>query len=210
MHTCLCVYQCKCLAHCTLTNTLPSIHGLFRGGGLVVVGSYVPKSSEQLQHLREMGGIEVCVRRQGVERELHTCMMRGREMENTHCRPPKPKPMHTSVCPPISHTTTHHQQKQAVELQVDRVIQSKQAQDAEAARVRGEVEALLKAGRDVAVYTTRALRQVRHALVLSQMGNEGGRVVCALMPACVRVWGGGGAVEGGVHDAGAATGVCVS
>ena len=28
-------------------------------GGLVVVGSYVPKSSEQLQRLREAGGIEV-------------------------------------------------------------------------------------------------------------------------------------------------------
>ena len=43
---------------------------------------------------------------------------------------------------------------------MDAVIQGRAQQDAEATRVRRAVEALVTAGRDVVVYTTRALQQV--------------------------------------------------
>lgn len=59
---------------------------------------------------------------------------------------------------------------------MDRVIQDRAAQDAEATRVRGAVEGLLTAGRDVVVYTTRALRQARGMVVLGcvVVGVDGG------------------------------------
>lgn len=190
MAYCICV--CHHRSNRPKTTLHLSIHAPFRGGGLVVVGSYVPKSSEQLQHLREMGGIEVCfipckvwgmdngvfkeagtrvvicLVRQGVERErgcTHERTLRAKGAGKKGINPPN---HHTHTTTPIAH---RRQQKQAVELQVDRVIKSKQAQNAEAARVRGEVEALLKAGKDVAVYTTRALRQVRTHLYWVRVTN---------------------------------------
>lgn len=72
VYLCVCVWEGKNSnnknTHTHQPNTQTPTHTytytyiyIYRGtkGGLVVVGSYVPKSSEQLQRLREAGGIEV-------------------------------------------------------------------------------------------------------------------------------------------------------
>lgn len=81
---------------------------------------------------------------------------RKKKHKPAHPMSPPQKNQSQQPNPPPQKKTT-----KAVELQVDRVIQGKAQQDAEAARVRGKVEGLLTSGRDVVVYTTRALRQVR-------------------------------------------------